>query len=38
MIFTKIVSDCQKLDTGRLGSHPHHQPLGEFGEARFDVG
>ena len=32
------ISDCQKVDSDRLRvSHPHHQPLGEFGEARFDV-
>ena len=32
------ISDCQKVDSDRLrGSHQHHHPLGEFGEARLDV-
>jgi len=30
-------TNCQKVDRDRLrGSHPHHQPLGEFGESSCD--
>ena len=32
------IADCQKVDSDRLsGSQQHHQPLGEFGEARSDL-